>query len=674
MNFPVRTGANEYQGAYAITTLIDGSPIIIGEFRGQVSFGSTILTSAGNDDIFIAKLNRDGSYAWAVQAGGADGDEGWDITSLNDGSSIATGEFRGQASFGSTTLTSAGDDDIFIAKLNPDGSFAWAKRAGGTGVDEGDGITSLSDGSSIVTGEFEGQISFGNTILTSAGDSEAYIAKLNSDGSFAWAVRAGGTDHDEGADITSLTDGSSIVTGEFRGQASFGSTTLTSAGFDDIFIAKLNADGSFAWAKRAGGVGSDEGIRITSLKDGSSIITGEFAGQASFGNTTLTSAGSDDIFIAKLNPDGSFAWAKRAGGTAEDTGEGISSLPDGSSVITGEFEGQASFGSTTLTSAGDNDIFITKLNADGSFAWAKQAGGPENDEGFGITSLNDGSSIITGEFQGQASFGSNTLTSAGDHDIFVVVVDANGNYLGAIPYQGGSGSLRSTAKFVSAETNSDGIKVILTFNKRLSQRKTAEASDFVVTMDGIENSVTEFDISGSTIELTLAKAISKDETVTINYTKSDKYYVFSALDFNFNTSLISASVTNNSIIDANGFINPDDPLDLSIARLYKAAFSRIPDQEGHEYWKKAIKDPFVDYKDIAISFCKSAEFLAIAPPDSSHNQFVQILYQHCLYRSADAKGLGFWIDQLDSGRQDRVDVLIGFANSSENIALQETLA
>ena len=64
----------------------------------------------------------------------------------------------------------------------------------------------------------------------------------------------------------------------------------------------------------------------------------------------------------------------------------------------------------------------------------------------------------------------------------------------------------------------------------------------------------------------------------------------------------------------------------------------------------------------------------IAAPDSSHNHFVQILYQHCLYRSADAKGLGFWIDQLDSGRQDRVDVLIGFANSSENIALQETLA
>ena len=124
------------------------------------------------------------------------------------------------------------------------------------------------------------------------------------------------------------------------------------------------------------------------------------------------------------------------------------------------------------------------------------------------------------------------------------------------------------------------------------------------------------------------------------------------------TVFFMIAFTNNFIIDANGFINPDDPLDLSIARLYKAAFSRIPDQEGHEYWKKAIKDPFVDYKDIAISFCKSAEFLAIAPPDSSHNQFVQILYQHCFDRSADAKGLVFWIDQLNLGLQNRSDVLI----------------
>ena len=346
-------------------------------------------------------------------------------------------------------------------------------------------------------------------------------------------------------------------------------------------------------------------------------------------------------------------------------------MADGSSIVTGSFSGAASFGDTTLTSAGNADVFIAKLNRDGSYAWAKKAGGTSNDVGNGITSLADGSSIITGSFQGTASFGDTTLTSDGDNDVFIAVLDANGNWLSAVPFQGGGGV--NTPKFVSAATSIDGNKIILTFNRWLSERKSAAASDFVVTAGGRAKSVNEFNISGSTIELTLATAISKDEAVTVNYIKSNKYYVFSVLDFNFNTSLISAPVTNNSIVNDNGFINQNDPLDLSIAQLYKAAFSRLPDQEGHEYWREAINDPLINYKNIAKSFCNSTEFLALMPSDSPNNQFVQILYQHCFERSAEATGLGFWTEQLDTGLEDRAGVLLGFANSPENAALLNSM-
>ena len=87
--------------------------------------------------------------------------------------------------------------------------------------------------------------------------------------------------------------------------------------------------------------------------------------------------------LLPLNADGSYAWAKRAGGTGDDYGSGISSLSDGSSIVTGTFSG-ATFGGTTLTSAGEDDVFIAKLNADGSYAWAKQAGGGGDDYGYGI--------------------------------------------------------------------------------------------------------------------------------------------------------------------------------------------------------------------------------------------------------------------------------------------------
>ncbi|MCP4929068.1 MAG: hypothetical protein GY918_08455, partial [Gammaproteobacteria bacterium] len=110
-----------------------------------------------------------------------------------------------------------------------------------------------------------------------------------------WPTQSGGSSNDNSYGITSLSDGSSIVTGYFGGTANFGGTTLTSAGGEDIFIAKLNADGSYAWATNAGGSSSDSGRAITALSDGSSIVTGYFDGTASFGGTTLTSAGGEDI-------------------------------------------------------------------------------------------------------------------------------------------------------------------------------------------------------------------------------------------------------------------------------------------------------------------------------------------------------------------------------------------
>ena len=89
---------------------------------------------------------------------------------------------------------------------------------------------------------------------------------------------------------------------------------------------------------------------VSVLADGSSIVTGEFGGTVTFGSTTLTSAGGYDVFVAKLDPSGNYEWATPAGGTGYEFGNSISVLADGSSIVTGRFEGTATFGSTTLTS------------------------------------------------------------------------------------------------------------------------------------------------------------------------------------------------------------------------------------------------------------------------------------------------------------------------------------
>ncbi len=247
-------------------------------------------------------------------------------------------------------------------------SFAWASQGGGTGDAYANGVSALPDGSSIITGIFNGTATFGTTPpLISTGLQDTFTAKVNADGSYAWAIQGGGTGDDRAFGVSALPDGSSIITGWFNGTATFGTTPpLISTGLSDTFTAKVNADGSYAWAIRGGGTGTDIAYGVSALPDGSSIITGYFDGTATFGTTPpLISTGSNDTFTAKVNADGSYAWAIRGGGTGTAEAYGVSALPDGSSIITGRFNGTTTFGTTPpLISTGLFDTFTARILAD----------------------------------------------------------------------------------------------------------------------------------------------------------------------------------------------------------------------------------------------------------------------------------------------------------------------
>ena len=308
-----------------------------------------------------------------------------------------------------------------------DGELLWAKRAvGSSGEQEGYGISTFSDGSSVVTGYFQGTTTFGTGTTLVSASRDIFIARYNADGTLAWAKSAGGVDWDEGYGISSFSDGSSVVTGYFSGTATFGTgTTLVSSSADyDIFIARYNADGTLAWAKRAADLNDFvESLGISTFPDGTCVVTGVFNGTATFGTgTTLVSAGRD-IFVARYNADGTLAWAKRAGGTGEDVGRGISTFSDGTSVVTGYFQNTATFGPgdpnvTTLRSRGEANIFIARYNADGTLVWAMPAVGYFQVIGNGISTFSDGTSVVTGYFTNTATFGAfeaneTTLVSAG---------------------------------------------------------------------------------------------------------------------------------------------------------------------------------------------------------------------------------------------------------------------
>ena len=425
----VRAGGTNVDIGNCVAVDANGNSIITGVFKETASFGGTTLTSAGGYDVFVAKLDTNGNWLWAKSAGGSGDDEGQGVAVDTNGNVYITGQFRHSASFGSTILTSAGVADVFVAKLNSNGVWQWAVSAGGTSEDIGYGVAVDTNGNAYVTGHFEGSASFGGTTLTSTGNYDVFVAKLDTNGNWQWAKSAGGTNWDVGYGVAVDTNGNAIITGSFMESASFGGTTLTSTGNWDVFVAKLNSNGAWLWAKSAGGSDWDEGQGVAVDTSGNAYVTGYFQGSASFGGTTLVSQGSADVFVAKLNSNGVWQWAVSAGGTSEDIGYGVAVDTNGNAYVTGHFEGSASFGGTTLTSTGNYDVFVAKLDTNGNWQWAKSAGGTNWDGGMGVAVDVNGNVIITGYFQGSASFGGTTLVSQGGSDVFVAKLSDSGSGL-----------------------------------------------------------------------------------------------------------------------------------------------------------------------------------------------------------------------------------------------------
>lgn len=450
-----------------VTTDCQGYVYVAGEFEGTVTFGGNITPLTSSDtDILVTKLNPvTGQFMWATRAGSTSSDRGHSIIADCSGNIYVTGEFTGTVTFGNNiTLVGAGGDDIFVAKINPiNGEWIWAVRAGSTGTDLGRGITTDCLGNLYITGEFVGTVAFGSTTLVSNdADEDIVVAKLDpTNGAWVWATRAGSSGEDKGNGIATDCAGNVYVVGEFENTVTFGNTiTLQAPGTDvaDIFVGKLDpTTGSWVWATRAGKLAGDitsenKGYGVATDCSGNVYVTGEFIGTITFGNNiTLVSAGSSDIFVAKINPaNGEWVWATRAGSTGIDKGNEITTNCRGDVFVTGEFSGTVTFGnSITLKSDGSPaEVFIAKIDPTyGTWVWAERVGGSSSDRGHGITTDCQGNVYVTGEFENTATFGNNiTLGSDGAaDDMFIAkIIDDERSLktIGLLGEGGTTGNLR----------------------------------------------------------------------------------------------------------------------------------------------------------------------------------------------------------------------------------------
>lgn len=453
----VSAGGTSEDTGWNIAVTNNGDIYVTGEFGGTATFGPFTLVSQGSA-VFVAKLNSDSEWQWAKSAGGTsagDASIGYDIAVDYLGNVYITGSFEGTAIFGDTTLISQdGWIDVFVAKIDTNGNWQWAKRAGGPDQDVGYSIAVDNFVNVYITGYFDGETAtFGDTTLIGqVGYLNMFIAKLNADGVWQWAKTNGGTDIDVwgygvAVDVTltaNINSDDVYITGYFTGVCSstvtFGDITLTGYGLSTIFVAKLDTNGNWQWAKSAGGDWWDLGHSAAVDYLGNVYITGYFSQTATFGDFYLTSHGDEDIFIAKLDANGEWQWAVRAGGPNYAMGCDITVDHFGNVYITGYFWGTATFGDTTLSSLGNRDVFVAKLDTNGDWQWAKSAGGINGVQGNGVAVNYLGNVYITGGFAGTATFGNTDLVSQGNSDVFVAKLSENGEEP-PVPYLSCTGSL-----------------------------------------------------------------------------------------------------------------------------------------------------------------------------------------------------------------------------------------
>lgn len=411
-------------GGAAVAVDAAGNSYVIGTFQETMSVGAAMLAAQG-EDAFVFKLDPAGNPIWALQIGGAGRDTGGDIGIAPDGAVYVIGQFEATASVGGMEITSAGSSDAYVAKLTSEGTVVWARALGGIEFESGVALGIGADDAVYVTGSFVNTTVIGGTSLPSAGSGDLYLARLDGSGNVTWAVSAGGTGSDLALALAANAAGPALV-GRFETTAAFGTESVTSAGAGDAFVARYDADGTALWATSGGNpTSNDYGYGVDFTSDGDIIAVGEFSETATFSGTSLTSAGSADGFVARFGDDGALVWINALGGTEYDSASDVAVGEADAITITGGFRGSATMGTTTLTSAGAGDVFFTRYASDGTADWAVRAGGPGTagfSERAGGLAAAGGGVVATGSFYEEADFGPFMLSATPQNHSGVYVV------------------------------------------------------------------------------------------------------------------------------------------------------------------------------------------------------------------------------------------------------------
>jgi hypothetical protein len=439
-----------------------GNIYVAGTFGDTVDFdlGPAVLNliSNGGTDVYVMKISPSGNILWAKSAGGTGAEV---LTSIaidqSTGSVVAIGSFNLNVDFDPSTAVAnlnATVQDIFIWKLDLNGSYQWATQTGSKSFDQGEDVTVDNGGYIYATGYFTDTVDFNPgagifNLISRNGSMDAYIAKFTSSGSLVWAKNFGGDFQDQSRKISLGRNADVFISGSFSGAPDFdpGSSTfqMTNSGSSDLFISRFDTSGTFIWAGQMGGDSYINGAALTTDRTGAIYLSGQFDDVADFNPGTVRSdmvASGTDAFIVKLKPNGQLAWHALITGDGSDGGRDIIVDNQLNVFCVGDFSSRVGF-NTVLPpvlyhSSSAPTGYLFKLDSLGNYIWSEYFGVDGNNWEMHLL-INASSTIyLAGTYSTILTstnylWGTNVgagVTSRGNRDSYIMALGgpvANGN-------------------------------------------------------------------------------------------------------------------------------------------------------------------------------------------------------------------------------------------------------
>ncbi|HYO68632.1 MAG TPA: protein kinase, partial [Archangium sp.] len=404
----VRWGDGARQMVLHLALDASGQVFVAGQLRGSVDVGTGPLTSAGSNDLLVARFEPGGRVLWARRFGDAGLQNVNGLATDAAGHTFVTGGFTETLDFGGQRLFNPGDQDVFLARLDPEGRPLWSGRFGDVSEQVGESVAVDTEGNAVIAGLFHGTVDFGGGALVSAGLADVFLARFSPEGQPLWSRRFGGAGEQHATGLAVDGRGRIALTGVFEGSIDFGEGPLTPPSAMGSFVALFDSGGRVRWSRRLGGGERALGTLVTFDTSGHLVTVEKY-----------TRAAIHGFALTRFTPEGHPLWSRHIESTGPLDVLRVTAAPNGRSVVVGWAQGELDLGGGVSSGEGGADVLVLEFGPDGDVLGVRRFGDGAHQMGRAVAVDARGHVLVAGSFEGSLDFGSGPLVSAGESDFFL---------------------------------------------------------------------------------------------------------------------------------------------------------------------------------------------------------------------------------------------------------------